>query len=52
MGKDSLLVLGVLLLRRGAGQRRTVTQEAAEGISNKSLTSQFCCGLPSAWPCL
>lgn len=34
----------------GPGQRKTVTQEPAEGISNKLLTSQFCCGCPVPGP--
>lgn len=37
---------------KGRWQRKTVTREPAEGISNKLLTSQLCCGLPKAWPCL
>ena len=36
----------VSLVRRGAGQRKTVTQEPAEGIRNILLSSQFCCQLP------
>ena len=37
---------GDLLFRKGTGQGKAVTQEPAEDIRNKSLTSQFCCELP------